>query len=91
MRKLYAYLTTLLLTAPVFAYDTNKAAYLGDVWNNIKDILQGTGGLIIAGLMLLVGGYMVFRGSWIWGMVVIAAAVIVKAIPNIAEGMGFVF
>ncbi len=84
-------LTALLMSAPIYAYDTNKATYLNDVWNNLSDILQGVGGLIIAALMIIFGGYMVFRGNWIWGLAVIAGAVIVKAIPNIAQAMGFAF
>lgn len=91
MKKLLYYLPALLLSAPVFAYDTNKAAYLSDVWNNFVDILQGTGGLLIAALMIIFGGWMVFRGNWIWGLVIIAGAVIIKSIPNIAQAMGFTF
>ena len=90
-RNKLAFLTTLLISAPLYAYDTGRATYLNDVWTNLKDILQGVGGLIIAALMIIFGGYMVFRGNWIWGLAVIAGAVIVKAIPNIAQAMGFAF
>jgi len=90
-RKSLSFLGALLLNAPLFAYDTNKASYLGDVWTNFTDILQGTGGLIIAALLVLFGGYMIFRGNWIWGLLIVAGAVLVKSIPNIAQSMGFVF
>ena len=91
MKKWLYYLPALLLSAPLFAYDTNKATYLSSVWNNLKDILQGTGGLIIAALMIIFGGWLIFRGNWIWGLVTVAAAVIIKSIPDIAAAMGFTF
>ena len=92
MVKGLKYLLPLLLISPTFAYDTNKAAYLGDLWTNVQDFLTGTGGLILAVVLIGMGVYMLAgRGQLIWGIVLLFMGASIKLIPAIASGMGFVF
>jgi len=90
--KRLRYLVALLFISPTFAYDTNKAAYLTDLWTSVQDFLTGTGGLILAAVLIGMGIYMLAgRGQLIWGIAMMFLGVLIKLIPNIASGMGFVF
>lgn len=74
------------VVAAVAAHATGGSEWQ-DIWNKVKDYLQGYPGMIAAALFIAGGLVSFYRGALGQGAVAIIVAVGIFLIPNVAEGM----